>query len=162
MCDYSQVIYRQCGHVRYLVLTWCSRYPRTHERCPPNIIDVDNKSHECGRDYLLFDPFLFEASSLTDSSALTSAPRDVPESFVSGRDDANVRPAAASESGTSMVSFRRVITVKDLLSSLSRALASSGGLRSVRVKPHAIHSSLSPAAASEALGVQWFQRFPLS
>ena len=49
MCDYSQVIYHKCGHIRYLVLAWCTRYQRTHERCPPNIIDIDNKDEKCGK-----------------------------------------------------------------------------------------------------------------
>ena len=102
MCDYSQVIYHQCGHIRYLVLAWCHRYQRTHERCPPNIIDIDNKFHEkCGRNCPPVRPPLSGAhpqSRLTDVGG-----RDVPESFVSGHDDGPICPAAASESRTSSV-----------------------------------------------------------
>lgn len=48
MCDYTQVTY-SCGHIRYLVLGWCVRYQRTHERCAPNVIKMENNEGErCG------------------------------------------------------------------------------------------------------------------
>ena len=36
----TQVTYQGCGHVRYIVKAWCTRYQQTHERCPPNVVAV--------------------------------------------------------------------------------------------------------------------------
>ena len=39
MCDYTQVEYR-CGHLRYTVKSWCTRYQQTHKRCPANVVEM--------------------------------------------------------------------------------------------------------------------------
>lgn len=37
MCDYTQVEYK-CGHLRYTVKAWCTKYQQTHKRCPANVV----------------------------------------------------------------------------------------------------------------------------
>ncbi|KAH8772320.1 hypothetical protein BGZ57DRAFT_824618 [Hyaloscypha finlandica] len=40
MCDYTQVEFR-CGHVRYTVRAWCTKYETTHKRCPPSVVAIE-------------------------------------------------------------------------------------------------------------------------
>ncbi|KAF2400953.1 hypothetical protein EJ06DRAFT_476391 [Trichodelitschia bisporula] len=48
MCDYTQVEYA-CGHLRYTVKAWCTRYQETHRRCPANVIAIEHRLDEkCG------------------------------------------------------------------------------------------------------------------
>ncbi|KAH8790876.1 hypothetical protein F5882DRAFT_324239 [Hyaloscypha sp. PMI_1271] len=48
MCDYTQVEFR-CGHVRYTVRAWCTKYETTHKRCPPSVVAIEFRLDErCG------------------------------------------------------------------------------------------------------------------
>jgi hypothetical protein len=40
MCDYTQVEYK-CGHLRYTVKSWCTKYQETHKRCPANVVAME-------------------------------------------------------------------------------------------------------------------------
>ncbi|WPH00361.1 Hypothetical protein R9X50_00318800 [Acrodontium crateriforme] len=45
MCEYSQVEYA-CGHLRFIVRCWCTKYQETQKRCRPNIVAVEYRFHE--------------------------------------------------------------------------------------------------------------------
>lgn len=48
MCDYTQVEYA-CGHLRYTVKAWCTKYQETQKRCPANVIAIEYRLDEkCG------------------------------------------------------------------------------------------------------------------
>ncbi|KAH6670178.1 hypothetical protein B0J14DRAFT_517209 [Halenospora varia] len=47
MCNYTEVELR-CGHVRYIVRSWCPTYSETHKRCAPQVVAVEFKlDKEC-------------------------------------------------------------------------------------------------------------------
>ncbi|PVH69138.1 hypothetical protein DL98DRAFT_400848, partial [Cadophora sp. DSE1049] len=49
MCNYIEVDFK-CGHKRFTVRAWCTKYEITHRRCPPAVVALERRyvDERCG------------------------------------------------------------------------------------------------------------------